>query len=83
MSKKQKQKKTIDKNKLWGRTLGVCSRAFQTPNVKGETYRCPVVFPENILVDVTKKLLFKLKNNLDGRQERNAAVINMNAKCTV
>lgn len=50
---------------------------------KGETYGCPVVFPENILVDVTKKLLFKLKNNLDGRQERNAAVINMNAKCTV
>lgn len=38
---------------------------------KGETHGCPVVFPENILVDVTKELLLKLKNNLDGRQERN------------
>lgn len=48
------------------------------------TYRGPIVFPENVLVDVIKKLLFKLKNDLNRRRERNSALININANvnCT-
>lgn len=34
------------------------------------TYWCPIVFPENVQVDIIKKLLFKFKNNLKW-QERN------------
>ena len=29
------------------------------------TYRGPIVFPENILVGIFKKLLFKFENNLE------------------
>lgn len=50
---------------------------------KEVTYWGPIVFPENVLVDIIKKLLFKLKNNLNQRQERNRALINnkTNVKC--
>lgn len=41
---------------------------------KQATYRCPVVFPEHVLVDIVKKLLFKLKNNLN--EDRKDAAIN-------
>lgn len=33
------------------------------------SYQGPIVFPENVLVDIIKKLLFKLKYNLKGAEE--------------
>lgn len=46
--------------------------------VKGVTYWGPIVFPEYFLVDIIKKLLFNLKNNLNQWKERNCTLINSN-----